>query len=421
MTLLTFTVLLWQISHVFSIKIFGYTVRVHGYLVWIAFIYTIVGTGLIKHVGKKLAGLLFAQEKREANFRFSLIRVRENAEPISFYKAVKFEKISLLKSFDEIIKNTRQVISKRSQIACFSAFYGQIALILPFVLTFSFFFAKKITLGGVIQISSAFDHVNKASSWIINSYQSISLLQAVTGRLEQFSESLDLWTISYNKNKIKIIRRGKDLKIEKLELHLPSGHRLLAIDKLHIKGKSYLIEGRSGLGKTTFFKALSGLWVSGVGKITLPHNKKILFISQKNYMPIGKLKFCFTYPLTESAEHKDLTYLMKRVGLDHLIDKLEEEGEWGHVLSLGEQQKIAILRAIIIKPDVIFLDEATSAMDRKSKETVYNLLKTKLKKTKIISIGHERYLRRFHNEIIAIKDDGIEIKKIDRMVASESD
>ena len=181
---------------------------------------------------------------------------------------------------------------------------------------------------------------------------------------------------------------------------------------MNIKGKSYLIEGRSGIGKTTLFKALSGMWISGMGKITLPSYKKVIFISQKNYMPIGKLKYCFTYPLTTFKDDKILKNLMKTVKLEHLIDKLDKEAEWGHILSIGEQQRIAILRAIILKPSLIFLDKATSAMDSKSKETVYNLLQTKLKKTKIISIGHEKYLRKLHEEIISIKNNTIEIKKI---------
>jgi putative ATP-binding cassette transporter len=263
-------------------------------------------------------------------------------------------------------------------------------------------------------IGTSFDHVHESSSWFISSYATLSLFKAVVGRLGQFSDSLDFWTASCEKKEIKIRRGGKSIKIEDLRLDLPCGSSLLKIDKMDIKGQSYLIEGKSGVGKTTFFKALSGLWILGGGKITLPHKKSTLFISQKSYMPIGQLKLCFTYPATELREPKKLKDLMKIVGLERLVHRLEEEEEWGHVLSLGEQQKVAILRAILIKPDIIFLDEATSAIDRKSKDTIYNLLKSKLKNTKIISIGHERYLRNFHEELISITDEGIEIIRINQ-------
>ena len=410
-SIVTFIAILWNLSYVFSIKLFGQDIKIYGSFVWAALIYSVIGTYLTKYIGKPLAALLFATEKKEATFRFSLIRVRENAEPISFYKAIGFEEIFLLKSFSHIVKNIKQIINRRIQITCLITFYEQLAIILPYVLTFTLFFAKKITLGGIMQIARSFGQLHDSSSWFISSYEQLALLRAAVGRLEQFSESLDLWTMHFNKKEIKIKQHGKTFKVEELKLELPHGQTLFEIDKINIKGKSYLIEGKSGIGKTTLFKALSGLWVSGKGKITLPHNKKIMFISQKNYMPIGALKFCFSYPLPDLKEEKKLKDLMKTVGLNQLIEKLNDEEEWGHILSLGEQQKVAILRAILTQPDIIFLDEATSAMDSKSKEVVYDLLKTKLKKAQIISIGHEKYLRKFHEEIISIKDEKVEIKK----------
>ena len=403
-TLVSFVVILWGVSGVFKINIFQYHFNIHGYFVWIALIYALLGTYFTHKIGRPLSDLLFKQEKKEADFRYQLVRLRENAESTAMYNAIDFEKDGMLEKFKKILSNTKHIIFRQMKITTFVSFYEQIAIILPILVASPKYFLKQITLGGLMQISNAFGEVKTALSWLITSYTTIANLRAVIERLDGFDKSLALSYELAKKTELRFLNDKNNILIKDLEVSLPSNELLFNCKNLTLDKSSYLIMGKSGVGKSSLFKTLRGLWPFTEGEVYFPQNAKVMFVPQKIYMPLGELKKAIAYPKIKDICNDTIIELLKKFDLKHLIEKLSTVDEWSRVLSSGEQQKLAILRCILNKPDIVFLDEATSALDVINEKIVYETLKENLKGLTIISIAHKDTLKRFHESILVLQD-----------------
>ena len=411
-TFLSFVVILWGLSNTITINLFGHTFVIYGWLVWAALGYSLTATLIMHKIGKPLRALLFQQERKEADFRYSLMRVREHAESIALYEGGAYENQKLNERFNFIRDNMKSIIKRQLYMGGFTSFYHQISIIFPFLVVAPRYFAKEITLGELMQISGAFGSVQNALSWVIDSYSSIANINAVTQRLYGFRQSIDYWHKAQAEYKSIIIpNEDNEFKFRDLKITLPNQEVMLECKSLTLSKKNYLISGLSGSGKSTLFRTLAGIWPFVKGEIEEPVNAKYMFIPQKSYMPHGTLKEVLSYPNLSISNEKRVNTLLAAANLEKFIDRIESTEDWGRILSGGEQQKIAFIRAILSKSDIIFYDESTSSMDEASEELMYNLVAKELPNIQIISISHRKTIEKFHDQTLQIKDRKMKLLK----------
>jgi vitamin B12/bleomycin/antimicrobial peptide transport system ATP-binding/permease protein len=409
LSILAFTVILWSISKNYPYKVGSYNLdQIPGYLVWATLIYIVVGTVVTHFIGRRLIDLDYKREKREADFRFSLARLREYGEPIALLKGEGREKLSLANSFKRVMNNWYDVVSVRIQMSYFTNFWGQLSLILPYFLLAPAYFAagSTLTIGVLMQTKSAIGRVESSLSLIMQMYASLADYRAVINRLTGFRHAIDAASL---KNNAPNAFHGDFPSLSQVELLLPNGKKLVSAPALTFKkGQDVLVTGPSGSGKSTIFRAIAGLWPYGTGEITTPSN--MLLIPQKPYLPIGTLRDALCYPSETKYDVETLINALKIVKLEHLVGELDVEKPWHLTLSGGEQQRLSLARAVLMKPDWLFLDEATAAMDEPTEALLYTGLKAALPATTIISIGHRSTLVNFHEKRINLvkKDDHFE-------------
>jgi len=392
-TLAAFGVVLWELSG--SITIAGLVIP--GYMFWFSFVYSGVGTFFAHKVGRKLIGLNFDQQKYEADFRFSMMRVRENSESIAFYRGEPAELEGFNLKFSSVIKNYWQLMRKTKHLNFYVNGYAQLAVIVPLIMAAPRYFAKEIQLGGLMQISSAFGRVQDALSFFVDSYDTLASLAAVINRLAGFTEHIE----EARKIQSKVTTAtAPDLKISALNVALPTGRELLKKLSLELQNsKSLLVTGSSGCGKSTLLRTLAGIWSHASGEIALPQNSRVMFLPQKPYLPLGTLRRALIYPAAEKDAPPDelLKKILQTVDLPALIEKLDTADDWSRILSLGEQQRLAFARVLLSAPDYIFLDEATSALDEPREVEMYKLLREQLPKVTVVSVGHRSTLFKLHD------------------------
>ncbi len=395
-TLISFLFILWQLSGPLSLKPIGLDVEIPGYMAIAALLYAVVGTFLANVVGRRLIALNFMKQRYEANFRFGLVRVRENAEGIALYNGEQREMDMLNMCFADVFRNGWRVLFTEAQLTLYQSGYAQLAIIFPYLVTAPRFFAGAITLGVMMQTASAFGQVYTALSFFVTNYTSVAELRAVMDRLKGLQEAS-------NKKPATAIavepQAGAiDIGVEAMTLNLPNGQTLLASTTLALpRGRSTLISGPSGSGKSTLFRALAGIWPFGSGHVHVPAGARVLFLPQKPYIPIGSLRDAVKYPDEHStASDSEIVEALTAARLGHLAGRLDEETHWTNILSGGEQQRLAIARALVFKPDWLFLDEATASLDDATEEAVYGALKERLPATTLVSIGHRPSLRQWH-------------------------
>ena len=393
--LVSFVIILWTLSG--PLELFGVTIP--GYLVWVALVYAAVGTLLTHFIGRKLIGLDFNQQRVEADFRFSLVRLRENSEGVALYRGENEELSGLRGRFAAVIANFWQIMYKRKQLGWFTWFYYQLAIIFPYIVVAPRFFSGAIPLGAIFQTASAFNQVQGSLSWFINAYIGFASWKATVDRLIGFTSSLERVRAEAEKLDGERVEGTENaLAVEDLAIALPQGATLLDRTSLELKpGEHVLVTGPSGAGKSTFFRALSGIWPYWKGRIRLPRGARLLFLPQKPYLPIGTLKRAVCYP-DDPAQHSDesVRETLGRVGLAQFAGELERSENWSQVLSGGEQQRLAFARALLTRPDWLFLDEATASLPEADQDRLYRLLKEELKRTTIVSIGHRESLAKYH-------------------------
>ena len=367
-TLFSFVVILWSLSAAAPLHLFGTSLAIPGYLVWAALLYAIVGTTLTHLVGWPLVGLNFRQQRFEADFRFNLVRVRENSEQIALLRGETDEREQLLDRFGRLVGNFMQIMLRTKQLTFLTASYTQVSTIFPFIVIGPAYFAGTIQLGGLMQTASAFSSVQTALSFFVNAYRQLAEWRAVIARLDGFNIAVESAQAAATATPgIDVApHAGKDaIRIEDLVVRLPQGGALVAADDIVISaGERVLVTGASGAGKSTLFRAIAGTWPFGAGTIHIPKGAKVMTVPQRPYFSIGTLAAAITYPAepgTFGAEA--LAEVITAVGLPALAGRLTEEAHWNRMLSLGEQQRLGIARAILQAPDYLFLDEATASLD----------------------------------------------------------
>ena len=396
-TLGAFGVVLWNLSGSFTFNLGGMEIVIAGYMFWFSLIYSGIGTVLAHKVGRRLISLNFDQQKYEADFRFSMMRVRENSESIAFYRGEPNELEGFNLKFSNVIKNYWQLMKKTKHLNFYVNGYAQLAVIVPYIMAYPRYFAKEIQLGGLMQISSAFGRVQDALSFFVNSYDTLATLAAVINRLAGFTEHME------EAKKVQssvTTSTAPELKISALNVSLPTGRELLKKLSLELQNsKSLLVTGLSGCGKSTLLRTLAGLWAHASGEISLPEKARVMFLPQKPYLPLGTLKRALIYPSAEkeSPPEERLKKVLQQVELPALVEKLDTAEDWSRILSLGEQQRLAFARVLLSAPEYIFLDEATSALDEPRELEMYELIRRELPKVTVVSVGHRSTLFKLHD------------------------
>ena len=403
-SLVSFSLILWQLSDQFSVP--GTEIVIPGFLFFVALVYAAFGTLITHWIGHKLVQLDFDQQRFEADFRFALARLREYTEQIALFRGEASEQTRLGQRFSMIVSNFFSIVALRKKMMMFTSTYGQISPIIPYVVAAPFYFAGKVQLGSMTQTAGAFGRVESALSYFISAYTSLAAYAAVLQRLTSFDASIRLAHKSAHataKIKHETKAEAKTFTLNDLSLKLPDGQTLLTVNGSLSSDTSLLISGPSGSGKSTLLRALAGLWPYGEGEIILPHAAQIMLLPQRPYIPHGRLIDAVCYPAkADQYTRSDIIAALHDAGLGALVEELEQEDLWSHRLSGGEQQRLAIARALLAKPDWLFLDEATAALDEASEAALYTCLKQKLPRTTLVSIGHRSTLKAFHDTQVTL-------------------
>jgi len=408
---LSFVVILWGLSEAAPLHLFGSPYAIPGYLVWAALVYSILGTALTQWIGAPLVNLDFEQQRREADFRFNLVRVRENSEQIALLDGERAERARLFDRFGNVVANWYAIMSRTMRLTAFTQSYAQAAVIIPVVLAAPALFAGKILIGTLLQAAEAFGNVQKALSFFVGIYRSMAEWRAVVARLDGFEMSVQsVARLRKSDDSIRVSAGGNggEIDLEKLLVRLPNGTPLISAADFRIRpSERLLVTGPSGAGKSTLFRAIAGIWPFGNGSIAIPANASLMMLPQKPYFPIGTLHAAIAFPSEASAFSIDrIKEVLTEVGLPQLAARLDEQEHWNRVLSLGEQQRLGIARALLQSPQFLFLDEATASLDEPSEAALYHLLQEKLPGTTMVSIGHRATLEAFHQRKVTLARDG---------------
>jgi putative ATP-binding cassette transporter len=410
-TLFSFVVILWTLSAAAPLHLFGASFTIPGYLVWAALLYAAVGTTLTHLIGWPLVSLNFRQQRFEADFRFNLVRVRENSEQIALLGGETAEQERLLDRFGYVVGNFLLIMQRTKKLTFLTSGYTQISIVFPFIVISPAYFAGAVQLGGLMQTASAFTSVQTALSFFVNAYRSLAEWRAVVARLDGFNIAAERARAAATAPQAIAVstREGRDrVEIDDLLVRLPQGTPLVAADDIAIAaGERVLLTGPSGSGKSTLFRAIAGTWPFGAGTIRVPKGAKLMALPQRPYFPIGTLTAAVTYPAEPGTfDAEALSEVITAVGLPALAGRITEEAHWNRMLSLGEQQRLGIARAILQAPDYLFLDEATASLDEAAEAALYRLLNARLKRTTIVSIGHRSTLAAFHRRGLVLERDG---------------
>lgn len=402
-TFASFVVILYNLSGSLSFTFMGKTWTINGYMLWASLLYSVIGTYITHIVGRKLVKINFIQQKYEADFRFSMIRLRESAESVAFYRGEAQEGSVFKQRFKMLLDNFWKLVNKQKQLVFLNSGYSQIAIIFPFVVAMNRYLTKKVTLGGLMQVASAFGRVQDSLSYFVDMYSSIAQWQAVVMRLTCFGHHMHDVYQQAERFHVERFAAADVVEVDNMQIDLPDGKPLLKNISFTLHpGHNVLIKGVSGSGKSTLLRAISGIWPFVDGKIFLPERDKLMFIPQKSYLPLGTLRAALNYPGNKPIDDTELIYLMDLCQIGYLKDKLDLEADWSHVLSVGEQQRLAFVRAHIQQPQWLFLDEATSALDEDTEANMYSLLQERLQQTTVVSVGHRSTLNKYHELVLRL-------------------
>ena len=398
-SLFSFLSLLWVLGG--SIRIFGVTIP--GYMVWIALIYAIFGSYCTHLVGRPLSALRFRQQRVEADFRYALVRVRENMEGIALHRGEDEEKGVLSHRFRGVFGNWFAIMRRLKLLNTLIVGYNQIAVVFPVVVSAPRYFSGKIALGGMMQTVDAFGQVQGALSWFIAAYSQLANWRAIVERLVTFHRAIVAARAAAGEGFVRTESADGTLRLSDVTVALPNGAPLFEhADLVFQPGQSVVVTGRSGGGKSTLFRAFAGIWPFGQGRLEIPRNA--FFLPQRPYIPLGTLRHIVAYPHPASDyDRATLTQVLTDVGLGHLADRLDAEENWPMRLSGGEQQRLALARALLAKPDWIFLDEATANLDPEAEAELYHILHQHLPHTTLVSIAHQPGVATFHDRRLTIR------------------
>ena len=399
-SMISYTILLWGLAG--PMTLFG--IEIPRAMVYLVFAYVIFTTLIAFWLGKPLIRLNFANEKLNANYRYSLIRVKEYAESIAFYAGEKVEKSRLYKQFRAVIDNMWDIVFRALKFSGFNLVVSQISVVFPLLIQVGRYFEKQIKLGDLMQTLQVFGKLHSNLSFFRNTYDSFAEYKATLDRLTGFHYSVEA---AQKQSKTDITDHPTDVIFQHLSVKSPMGKILIKDLNLTLtQGNSLLIQGQSGVGKTTLLRTIAGLWSYAEGKIFCPQHNT-LFLSQRPYLPQGNLLTALYYPdTTENVDLAKITRVLEQVQLAHLQDRLEQEQDWSRILSLGEQQRLAFARLLLHKPKVAFLDEASASLDEGMEHAMYRLIREELPNTTIISVGHRSTLVPLHQQQLELHTDG---------------
>ncbi|MBC7781527.1 MAG: ABC transporter ATP-binding protein/permease [Proteobacteria bacterium] len=420
-TLASFVFVLWNLSGPAEFTLAGVDFTVPGYMVWAAVLYSALGTWIANLIGRPLVRLNFMQQRFEADFRYGLMRLRENSEGVALYRGEGVERARLGERFGQVFSNYWQLMERQKKLTWFLNGYNQLALVFPFMVAAPRFFAKEIQLGGLMQISSAFGQVHSSLSYLINAYTLLATWKATVDRLTGFDATMreaEAYARTGDRFDFEVLEPGRvsqtadartqmpALEVRNLTVALPDGRKLVdGLDLDVAPGEAVLVSGASGSGKSTMLRALAGIWPFGHGSVRMPERARVLFLPQRPYLPLGTLRAAICYPLATQPEGAQFNLVLARCGLAHLAHRLDDTDQWARVLSGGEQQRVGFARALLVRPALLFLDEATSALDEPSEAALYALLRETLPDTAVVSIGHRSSLRRWHASGVSAQGD----------------
>lgn len=411
-TLCSFIAILWVLSASAPFKLGGIEWAIPGYLVWAALIYSILGTAITQWIGRVLIGLNFNQQRYEADFRYNLVRVRENSEQIALLDGEAAEKERLLSRFGLLAANWMRIASRTKGLTFFTAGFSQISNVFPYVVVSPAYFAGAIQLGGLMQTASAFNSVQRALSFFVSStiYREFAEWRAVVHRLAGFELSVATGRAAAITPPVIEVTAATGLaavEINRLFVDLPTGVPLVAADAITVtSGERVLVTGPSGAGKSTLFRAIAGIWPFGSGGVRVPQGARLMMLPQRPYFPVDTLAAAVSYPAEAGTfSEAQLAEALRAVGLPALVERLNEEAHWNRMLSIGEQQRLGLARALLQTPDYLFLDEATASLDEPSEAALYRLLQERLPRATIVSIGHRSTLNAFHRRRFNLERD----------------
>lgn len=401
-TLVSFIIILWGLSSGFTLPFTS--IPVPGLLVWVALLYAGLGTWLIHLIGRPLIGLNFQKERVEADYRFSLTRVREYGEQIALLKGQHAEAERLHKRFGAIIGNYLDIAWRMMKLTTFRFSFNQANVVFPYLLVAPYFFIGQITLGQMQQTAGAFSNVQAAFNFFIAIYTILAAYKAVVDRLTSFENSMNRVgnELVTHPPAAVVAGAGTHMTLDDVSVRLPDGKVLMKnVDLDFRKGETLLVTGPSGSGKSTLFRTIAGIWPFSSGKITVPKGESVMELPQRPYVPQGSLRDAVTYPaVTGTYSDEAIQSALKAAKLDHFSGNLDEVRLWSQTLSLGEQQRLAVARALLAKPDWLLLDEATAALDEQTESELYATIKALLPATTVVSIGHRSTLKAFHERRI---------------------
>src|SRR5471030_595396 len=408
-TLLSFVSILWVISGPLTFAISSHEITIPGYMLWFALLYAFIGSVIVWWVGKPLVKIGFNQEWFEANFRFGLIRIRENSDAIALYHGEKSERSQLTSKFTSIKNNWSSFMKINLRLNFVSSFYAQFANIFPILVAAPRYFSGAIQMGTLMQVVSAFGQVQGSLSWFINVFGDLASWKACVNRLAGFNAAIE--QVNAQPRGIRVCESDKsDLQLDDLTLQLPNGNPLFSNVSANLQaGERVLVAGPSGCGKSTLLRAIAGIWPYGAGNIHLAAGKSHLFLPQRSYIPIGTLREALSYPeSSRDCTDDQLNTVLDQCCLPHLQSVLDDYANWSQRLSPGEQQRLSFARALLIKPDILFLDEATSALDDETEQRMYSLLVSELPQTSVISVAHRNSVAKYHQHCWRFKrqEDG---------------
>ena len=405
-TLAAFGVVLWNLSGAYTMHLGGKELVIYGYMFWFSLIYAGLGTVGAHIAGRKLISLNFEQQRFEADFRFNMMRVRENSESIAFYGGENVENKGFHERFAKVISNFWQLMRQTKILNFYVNGYAQLAVVVPLILAAPQYFAGAMALGGLMQTVSAFGRVQDALSYFVESYDTIAQLAAVVKRLASFNQHME--DAEHVENGISgTTAPAGGLELTNLQVALPDGRTLLENCNVNMpKGTKLLVTGVSGCGKSTLLRTLAGIWPYGQGQMAVGQGSRMLFLPQRPYLPLGSLRRALYYPLTAGGNDTTLHSVLQKVGLAEFASRLDEVDDWSRILSLGEQQRLAFARVLLVKPDWLFLDEATSALDEPREAELYEMLARELPDMSIVSVGHRSTLYAQHNQELKMTTEG---------------
>jgi vitamin B12/bleomycin/antimicrobial peptide transport system ATP-binding/permease protein len=401
-TLCSFIVILWGLSGAAPLTLFGHALAIPGYLVWVAIFYAVAGTSITHLIGRPMIGLNIEQQRREADFRAGLLCVRENAEQIALLKGEPAERGRLMVRFSKLKENWRAIMARQKRLTFFTSGYSQVQVIVPILAAAPAYFADTIGLGGLMQTASAFGRVEGALSFFVRTYPQLAEWKSVIERLEGFERSINNAAGPGRALEVVAGDAVGSIRAMALDLRKPDGSALLRIEELNlVAGEATLVTGPSGAGKSTLIRLLAGIWPHAEGRIAMPANRRLLVLPQRPYLPEGSLRDAITFPHTlPVGEDARIAALLAEVGLSRLACHLDEEAHWQQRLSLGELQRLTVVRSILFAPDWLLLDEATASLDEPAERLLYRLLRERLPGTTIVSVGHRSTLQALHDRTI---------------------